>query len=156
MASDAYTYIVRLAPTALTAAKSLIQIKAGNAGLEVLACCVFQTTKTSSELWNLSVLRKTAAATVTAFTPLKLAPNDPASLAVGGTAATGVNATAEGTDSDILHDDGWNVLNASWLWMPVPEDRPWVSNTGMLALKLQTTPAASTTVGAWIKYREYL
>src|SRR5262245_16076600 len=114
-------YVVRLSPTALTTAKTLIQIKAGNAPLLPIKARIYQITKTTSELLALQWLRKSAAATVTSFTPLKARTGDEASLAVGGTSATGVNATAEGTDSDILDEDVWNVLNASWFDVPIPE-----------------------------------
>jgi hypothetical protein len=45
--------------------------------------------------WALS--RYTAAGTVTSFTPIPLDPVNLASLAVGGTSATGINASAEPT-----------------------------------------------------------
>lgn len=151
------TYAVRLAPTAITAGKTLIQIKSGSASpLEILSARIFQVTKTTSEMLEVNILRKTAAATVTSATPLKADPNDPASGAVGGTSATGTNATAEGTDGDILEDGMWNVLNGEWLYMPLPEDRIWVPAAGIIALKLVTSPAASMTIGAIVRYAEYL
>jgi hypothetical protein len=151
------TYQVRIAQTAQTAAKTLIQIKAGSAAaIEILFARVYQITKTTSELLNLQVLRKSAAATVTSFTPLKFDPNDPTSGAAGGTSATGTNASAEGTDGDILVDGMWNVLNGEWIHLPVPEERIWVPAAGIIALKLNTAPAASMTIGAEIHYAEYL
>lgn len=150
------TYTVRLAPTAQTAAKTLLQVKAGNAALELVRVKAFQTNKTASEQWEMQVLRKSAAATVTSFTPLKMDPNDPTSLAVGGTAATGTNASAEGTDGDILDDDGWNIINGAWLYLPVPDDRIWVPPAGIIAVKLNTAPAASTTIGIELSFNEYL
>jgi hypothetical protein len=151
------TYSVRLAPTAITAGKSLIQIKSGAAStLEILFARIFQVTKTTSEMLEVNVLRKTAAATVTSYTPLKADANDPASGAAGGTAATGINASAEGTDGDILEDGMWNVLNGEWTYLPVPEDRIWVPAAGIVALKLVTSPAASMTIGAIVRYAEYL
>lgn len=151
------TYQVRIAQTAQTAAKTLIQIKAGSsAALEILFARVYQITKTTSELLNMQLLRKSAAATVTTFTPLKFDPNDPASAAAGGTSATGTNASAEGTDGDVLVDGMWNVLNGEWIHMPVPEERIWVPAAGIVALKLNTAPLASMTIGAEIHYAEYL
>lgn len=149
-----YIYAVRFAPTALTVAKTLIQIRAGAAPIDILEARVFQLTKISSELLALQLLRKTAAATVTSATPLKMTPGDPAALAVGGTTNTGVNATAEGTDGDILVEDGWNVLNGSWIYLPTPEDRIRIPQAGIFGLKLNTAPAASMTIGALIHFEE--
>lgn len=154
--SSGYVYVVRLAPTAITAAKTLIQIKAGAAALDILNLRVYQTTKTSSELLTLQVLRKTAAATVTSATPLKVNPADPASLAVGSTSGTGVNASAEGTDGDIVDEDVWNVLNGGWQMLDIPEARYRVPQAGIIALKLNTAPAASMTIGAIVRYVEYV
>jgi hypothetical protein len=151
------TYEVRFAAAAITAAKSIIQVKAGAAAaIEILSARIFQVTKTTSEMLNVQLLRKSAAATVTSFTPLKMDPNDPTSNAAGGTAATGVNATAEGTDGDILDEGMWNVLNGEWTYVPVPEDRIWVPAGAIVALKLATAPAASMTIGAVLRYAEYL
>lgn len=149
-----YIYAVRFAPTALTVAKTLIQIKAGAAPIDILEARVYQITKTSSELLALQWLRKSAGATVTSATPLKMNPGDPAALAVGGTTATGVNATAEGTDGDIPFEDIWNVLNGSWLYLPTPEDRIRIPQGGFLGLKLNTAPAASMTIGAFVHFEE--
>lgn len=149
-------YAVRLAPTAITAAKTLIQIKAGAAALTIVKARVYQVTKTSSELLALQWLRKSAAATVTSFTPLKMRTGDENSLAVGGTSATGVNATAEGTDTDIIDEEDWNVLNGAWLDLPVPEGRIWVPQAGIIGLKLNTAPAASMTIGAVVHFMEFL
>lgn len=149
-----YIYAVRFAPTALTTAKTLIQIKAGAAAIDIIEARIYQITKTSSELLALQWLRKSAAATVTSATPLKMNPGDPAALAVGGTSATGVNASAEGTDGDILVEDVWNVLNGSWIYLPTPEDRIRIPQAGILGLKLNTAPAASMTIGALIHFEE--
>jgi hypothetical protein len=151
------TYSVRLATTALTTAKTLVQIKAGAAAsLEILSVRIFQVTKTASEVLEVQILRKSAAATVSSFTPLKLDPNDPASAAVGSTSGTGITASAEGTDGDILEDSIWNVLNGEWVHLPVPEDRIWVPAAGIIAVKLNTAPAASMNVGCLVHYAEYL
>lgn len=149
-------YAVRMSPTALTAAKTLVQIKAGAAAIMVVKARIHQVTKTTSEMLDLQWLRKSAAATVTSFTPLKMRTGDEASLAVGGTTSTGVNATAEGTDTDILDEDIWNVLNGAWMDLPVPEGRIWVPQAGILGLKLNTAPAASMTIGCVVHFMEML
>lgn len=150
-----YLYVVRLNPTAQTAAKTLLQIKAGAAKIALVSVKLYQKSKTSTEFLDIQILRKSAAATVTSFTPIKKNPNDPTALAVGGTAATGTNASVEGTDGDILHEDTWNVINGSWLYLPVPEDREEEQQGGIIAVKLNTNPAASMTIGAIASFIEY-
>ena len=153
--SSGYLYVVRMAPTALTTAKTLIQVVAGAAAFDVVKATVSQVTKSTSEMLRIQLLRKTAVATVTAFTPLLTNPADPASLAIGGTSLTGVNATAEGTNGDVLEDEVWNILNGTWNYLPIPEGRKRAAQAGNLALVLITAPAASMTIGATLEIVEY-
>lgn len=152
---NGYTYAVRLTPTAQTAAKTLIQIKTGAAPIELLSFRINQITLKATEMWSLQIIRKSATATVTSFTPLQYNPGDPASLAVGGTSATGTNASAEGTDGDIDFESYWNIISGEYLWLPVPEERIWVPQTAFIALKLNTAPSASSTIGCTVVYREW-
>lgn len=152
---------MRLAPTAITAAKTLIQIKTGAAPIEIVMARVYQVTKTASELLNIQLIQYTGsptAGTVTSFTPQPLSPNDVAALAVGSTSATGVNATAEptGGTANVLDETAWNVVNGEWMHLPVPESRIWVAQGGKLfTLKLNTAPAASMTIGCVVHVVEY-
>jgi hypothetical protein len=156
MSLSGATYIVRLDSTAVTAAKTLLQVKAGAAApLELISAKISQITKTTTELLNIQILRKSAAATVTSFTPLKLDPGNPTAAAVGGTAATGINATVEGTDTDIILSEVWNILNGVWQYLPLPEERIWVPAAGILGIKLNTAPAASMNIIAELKFREF-
>ena len=153
--SSGYLYVVRMAPTALTTAKTLIQVVGGAAPFDVVKATVSQVTKSTSEMLRIQLLRKTAVATVTAATPLLTNPADPASLAIGGTALTGVNATAEGTNGDVLEDEVWNILNGTWSYLPIPEGRKRAAQGGNLCLVLITAPAASMTIGATVEIVEY-
>lgn len=161
MKADGYVYVVRLAPTSISVAKTLVQIKSGAAPCEILEARVYQLTKTSSELLALQVIQyegTPTAGTVTAATPLPVNPSDPAALAVSGTAATGVNASAEpsGGTPNIITEGVWNVLNGEWLYVPVPEGRERIKqNAKLLNLKLNTVPAAAMTIGGYIKFIEY-
>lgn len=150
-----YLYYAEMPSTAITAAKTLLQVKAGAAALDIVSVRVSQLTKTATELLELQLLRKTVAATVTSVTPLKLNPGDPASLAVGGTSATGYNATVEGTNGDILLKTSWNVLNGEWLYLPVPEGRIRVPQGGIFGVKLNTAPAASMNIICAVEFMEY-
>lgn len=155
MKQEGFVYYAEMPSTAITAAKTLLQIKAGAAALELLEFRLSQVTKTTSELLQVQILRKSAAATVTSFTPLELQPAGPAALAVGGTTATGYNASAEGTDGDILFKSHWNVLNGEYIYLPTPEARIWVPQTGILGIKLNTAPAASMTMILMALFAEY-
>lgn len=123
---------------------TIAQIKAGATNpLEILRVALTQSDVTTSAQAALRLLRKSAAATVTSFTPLKLHPSYPAADAVGGTAATGITATAEGTDGDILDDAGFNILNG-YLWTPsCEEERIYVPPAGIFAVKFPVAPTSA-------------
>lgn len=156
---NGFGYSVVMPPTAVTVAKTLIQIKAGAAAIEIIAARVFQITKIASELLllqNIQYNGSPTAGTVTAVSPLPLNPAAPASLAVSGTAATGYNASAEpsGGTANIIDEEDWNVLNGVWVYAPIPEERIQIAQGKLFGLKLNTAPAASMTIGAWVKFLE--
>lgn len=162
MPSTPYLYVVRMAPTAVTAAKTLVQIKPVTASISIIKVRIHQVTKTSaSEMLDIQQSRWSGAftaGTVTSATPTKKGGSqDPASLAVGGTSATGVNATVEpsGGTQEISDEDVWNILNGGWVDIPIPEDRLDIANAELYTLKLITAPAASMTIGAIVSYLEY-
>jgi len=136
-------YSVNANLTTWTGAKTLLQIKAVSKQLEIIRVEVTQVSSTTSAQTQVQLLRKTAAATVTSFTPLLMDPSFAAATAVGGTAATGTNATAEGTDGDILFRSGFNILNG-FLWLPVPEERIKVPVNGFFAVKMPDAVTSGT------------
>jgi|SRR5581483_3961603 len=144
-AGDIYT--LRNHATVSTAI-SVLQAKAGaNNGFEIVRASVTQYGSTTSAQEEIEIVRKSGAATVTAAVAgTSLMSRDPnqatASLSLG-TSATGVTATAEGTDSDVIIREGFNVLNG-WLYLPTPEERPYVPPAGIIALKFPTAPASQT------------
>jgi len=145
-------YSIRFSGT-ITTAKTILQIKAGAASaLEILRASITNTTVDASDSGEAQILRKSAAATVTSFTPLLWDPADQAAKAVGGTAATGHTATVEGTDTDILVAEGFNVLNG-WLWLPTPEERIIVPQGGIIGLKTAVTITSATLLGIMV-FRE--
>lgn len=137
----------------IAAAVTILQVKAGaTSALEVLrAWCTTYGVDTDDRM-RLQLLRKSAAATVTSLTPVLMDPSDQAAKAVGGTAATGHTATAEGTDTDILIDEGASVL-AGWTWLPTPEERILVPAGGIIAMKSALT-VTSTAAAYGIIFRE--
>lgn len=147
-------YVVLNKAVTIATAITIIQIKSGaTTPLELLRVTLSQKGSTTSAQERIQILRKTGAATVTSFTPLLLDPGDSAAASVGGTAATGITGTAEGSDGDVLVDEGFNVLNG-WLWLPTPEERIWVPSAAFIALKFPSAPATQTWSAA-IYYREF-
>ena len=78
-----------------------------------------------------------------------------ASKAVGGTSATGITATIEGTVTQTWWQEGFNIVNGI-LYLPVPEAR-WMlvgQASGFAALKFPGAPAAAnyTTGVEWLEY----
>lgn len=139
-----YDYVVKNgdAGVSISTAITALQIKAGAAMLELLKVVISQGLSEVSTMEQIQILRKTAAATVTSFTPRKCNPGDPAALCVGGTSATGYTASAEGTDGEVLIDEGFNILNG-WLWVPEKE-RIIIPQSGIIAVKFPVAPAAAT------------
>lgn len=128
----------------IASAITLVQLKAGSTAIcRIIKAWASQSTLTSSSQVSIALLRKSGAATVTSYTPRLIDPGDSAAAAVGGTSATGVNASGEGSNGDILVQASFNVLNG-WLWVPVPEDRIIVAPSGIVGLTLITAPASST------------
>jgi len=142
--AEGYVFEVRNGGATIASAITVIQLKAGAAALELLRATIGQKGSTTSAIERIGLLRKTSAATVTAATPLKLSAGDPAALAVGGTAATGITATAEGTDGDVLVDECFNIVNGTWTWLPTPEERIRVPQGGIVAMKFLTAPSSQT------------
>lgn len=148
-------YVVSLVNTSVSAAITLCQLKASSSQpLQLIEARCTQSGSTTSAMQRIQILRKTAAATVTSYTPLLENTIDPAAGAAGSTSGTGTNASAEGTDGDILVDWDFNVLQG-FLWQPVLEDRIWVPVSGIIALKFPGAPGSALTIDAQLKFIEY-
>jgi hypothetical protein len=151
------TYEAQMQNVSVSTGITLIQVLAGAAALDILRVEVSQgnSTLVAQNMQRFQILRKTAAATVTSFTPLKHDTLSTASLAIGGTAKTGTNASAEGTDGDVLVDVAFHVY-MNYTWIPVPEERIRVPQGGIIAIKFPAAPANALNVNARIVWREYL
>jgi hypothetical protein len=154
-AAASRVYTVPMTRVAVTAAITLIQLVAAAAvPLQIIRAVIGQTSSTTSTQQPVQINRKSAAATVTAFTPNKNGPaTDPAASAVGGTSATGTNASAEGTDTTLLVQDVFNYLNG-WLFLPTPKEYKFVDGGGIAGLKLPVAPGASVTITADVIFEE--
>lgn len=151
--AEGYVYELRNGGVACSTASTILQIKAGSCALEILRASIGQRGSTTSTIERIGLVRKTVAATVSSTTPLKMTATDPAALAAGGTSATGITASAEGTDGDVLIDENFNIVNGTWTWLPTPEERIRVGAGGIIGLKFLTAPGSQTWYAS-VKWRE--
>lgn len=139
-----------------SAAKTLLQIKPVT---QMLAVCAWHCSLDASSAGaavNVELIDVDVAATVTSLTPdLWANPNDQAARAVGGTSATGYNASAEGsiTGSRLLDSVELPPLGGVYThWYP-PNERPLVAAGRFLRIRhQQAANAANATV--WILFDE--
>lgn len=128
----------------VSTAITIIQYKAGAANkAAVVRFRIGQGLSETSTMEQILLLRKTAAATVTSFTPIELDPDGPVAFGAGGTAATGITATVEGTDGDILVDAAFNILNG-YEWVRSDRCELMIPAGGIIALKFPVAPASAT------------
>lgn len=136
---------------------SLLQLKAGvNGPIEILRFWITQSTNTSSSQMSGGLIRKSGAATVVAAvagtTLLKQNPISPTADASLGTTATGITASAEGTDGELSIVKGFNILTGLE-HLFTPDERLLVPQGGIVAVKL-IAGAVSCTWYAGIHFRE--
>jgi len=139
--------------TAITA----VQYKAGTNGPgEILRASMSQGSVTTSGQPAQSLLRKTAAATVTAgvagTTVVKQNPINPTTDAALSTSGTGITASAEGTNGEQFISDGANDANG-YVYLPAQEERPLVPISGIVGLTYLNAPQSATRY-ARIAWRE--
>jgi hypothetical protein len=93
----------------------------------IMKAWITQRTSTTSTAFGVQLRRKTAAATVSTAANntdvRRLDPGDSASSLQLGTALSGFTASAEGTDGEIIVEEGSNILNG-WYYEPQPELAP--------------------------------
>ena len=128
----------------VSTAITVIQYKAGASNkAAVVRFFVGQRLSETSQQEVIHLIRKSAAATVTSFTPIENDPDAIAALGVGGTAATGITATVEGTDGDLLIARPFHVANGTE-WVRSDADEIIVPAGGIIALKFPVAPASAT------------
>jgi hypothetical protein len=147
---DVYTVMNKA--IVVSTAISVIQLKAGtvNACL-ILRASATQRGSTTSVQEDIALVRKSAAATVTAAidatdgtaTIVKRDTGQPAASAILSTSGTGITASGEGTNANVVIREGFNILNG-WLYLPVPEERIYIPPSGIIALTFLTAPASQT------------
>lgn len=123
--------------------------------IEITRAWANQSTITTSAQTRIQLVRITTSGTVTSATPAPSSPGMQASKCVGGTAATGITATVEGTKSTVYVEEGFNIVNG-WLYLPVPEERKLVGGSAAngVALFFPTAPTSAGWVSgqSWLEY----
>lgn len=141
-------YILKNNGVTIATAITALQLKAGTNGpIEILRAACSQIGTVTSAQVAIALLRKTAAATVTAAvagtTLVKTSPLNPTADAALGTTSSGITATGEGTDGEIDIQRGVNVMQG-FEWLPSPEERIVVPQGGFFALKFLSAPPSAT------------
>jgi len=154
MPAPSGVYKVTRSSTTTSTAITVVQISVpANCAIEISRIEVNQSTITTSAATRIQLLRKSAAATVTSATPVPLSEGMQASKCVGGASATGITATVEGTDSTVLWENGFNIVNGT-LYLPPPEARIFIGPSEIVGIKFPTAPTSAgwITEVEWIEY----
>jgi hypothetical protein len=152
--SGLYTLIRAAVTTSTAITVNQVLVPAAAAAEFTRAWCN-QSTVTTTNQTRIQLNRNSSACTVTSATAAPFQNGMQASKAVGGTSATGITATAEGTTAATVWSEGFNVVNGI-LYLPVPEAR-WLlvgSAAGFAGLKFPSAPASAdyTTGVEWLEY----
>ncbi len=137
-----------------TTAITVVQVAVpANCAIEVVRAQGGQSSSTTSTAGVGSLVRKTAAATVTSTTPGLQSEGMQASKCVGGVSASGITATVEGTDGVIFDEEPFNIVGNGFLYLPVPEEREMIGPSEFIALKHFVAPTGnwSHAIG-WLEY----
>jgi hypothetical protein len=155
MPTPSGAYSVVRSNVATTTAITVIQVAVPTTTvIDIVRAWGGQGSSTTSAATALGLVRKTAAATVTARTPDLLTDGMQASKCIGGTALTGITATVEGTDAtNYLWHEGLNVVGNGALYLPVPEERISLGPSDIIGLKHSVAPAGNWIHGVtWLEY----
>lgn len=141
--SGAYDHVRSAVSTTTAITTNQVTVPAGTM-VEVTRMWNNQSTVTTSAQTRSQFLRKSAVATVASQAPTLKGVGMQASKCVGGTTATGITASGEGTDSTVFVEEGYNIVNG-WLYLPVPEERIYMINTSY-GHKFPTAPTSASYV----------
>ncbi len=147
MPAPSGSYAVVRSNVATTTAITVIQVATpANCAIDIVRASGSQSSSTTSAATALGLIKKSGAATVTSRTPDPLTDGMQASKCVGGASATGITASAEGTDAtNYLWNEGFNIVGNGCLYLPVPEERIGVGPSEFIGLKHSVAPA-----GNWV------
>jgi hypothetical protein len=141
--------------SSVTTNKTLIYLTApSDAVLEILSARITCQDEDTSEQIMAELNRINALGTPTATT-ITPKPTEEGSAAFGGTAKSNVTASEPTYDSesDAIASGGANKL-AGWEYVPLPEERPIISPSDNVGLRLIDAIANSSDLTAEIVFRE--
>lgn len=143
------SYGLMRARVATTTAITVIQLATpADCVVDITRASGSQSSSTTSAASALALIRKSAAATVTSQTPQPTTQGMQASKCVGGASASGITASAEGTDSGVpFWEEGLNIVGSGALYLPVPEERLAMGPSEFLGLKHFVAPAGNWSHG---------
>lgn len=138
-------YVMARPNVATSTAISVVQLKVPATAFVELSRFELSSSLTTDSQNRLQLIVKSAAATVTAQSPqvLNAGANAPASLCVSGTAASGITATAEGTNGAVIKEQFINP-RVGYLWFPAPEDRIMLPPSTIIAVLFPAAPTSGT------------
>ncbi len=141
--------------SAVTAAKTLLYITApADAVLEILSARVTCQDEDTSEqiMVELNRIATLGSPTATTITPK---PTEEGSAAFGGTCKSNVTASEPTYDdeSSAIASGGANKL-AGWEYVPLPEERAYISPSDTVGLRLIDAISASSDLTVEITFRE--
>ena len=140
-------YSVSTTQVGVSTAKAMISVFPNQGPALILRAWISQVGLTASEMLSAKLQRIDDEGTGTVVTPLTLNPGDAVSSAVAR-----VNHTVDPTVSVTpIVEEAFNVLNG-WVWVPMPEERPWSKGFGNqgVGLFLSTAPSAATKIYAGV------
>jgi hypothetical protein len=131
-------YTVRQTATISTAITIIQVVAASTKPLVLVRAWVTESASAAAAQAGIEIVRKSAAGTTTAVTPVPVRPSQ-------GTASftAGHNASAEGTVTDVHDGEGMNVVNG-WLWLATPDEQIVVPASGILGVRFAAAPASQT------------
>ena len=155
-------YSVQMDDVTLAGATTLIQVlvPAGTISINPVRLHVGQTGTATAATQRLRIARKVSVFnTVTSFTPIAISQtNTQAAVCVGGTAATGVNASVEGAGTEtVLWTPTFQVVSGfDYIWTDREQEEWMIGGAAATALviKLPTAPASLTHWSAVLEYME--
>jgi hypothetical protein len=136
-------YTIRQTATILTAITIIQAVASATKPLVMIRGWVTESASPTAAQAGIEIVRKSAAGTTTAITPVPVRPSQ------GTVSATaGHNASAEGTVTDVHDGEGMNVVNG-WLWLPTPDEQIVVPASGILGSRFAAAPATQTWRYGW-------
>ena len=156
MAAPSGLYNVVRQGVATSTAISVVQVLVpATAAAEFTRCWTNQDSVTTTNQTRIQLNQNSTACTVTLQNPAPAGKGMQASKCVGGTSATGITASAEGTVTQTWWSEGFNIVNGI-LYLPVPEAR-WLlvgQAAGFAAVKFPNAPASAnyTTGLEWLEF----